>query len=143
MGKKSKKDKDEEGGEKKGEKKGVGRPKKKAAGSSHKGKKLNKWSPADMKWAITEHKRDKANLPKSKWRSIAWFSNQTGISKSTLWYRFSGKVSGSGHQSGGKNKSKSLPAEVEDAIADRAGMYLPSTSTLPVPSCVNCLKSLT
>jgi hypothetical protein len=88
--------------------------------SSHKGKKILQWEDATLDWVQDEYEKDKA-LPKDQRRSYGWFATKTGIGKSTIWARCTGKVKGRGKQSGGKNKSKVLPPAAEKALAKRAG----------------------
>ena len=90
---------------------------------SHKGSKLHTWSEEDMKWCIEEHAKDMATKPQKEWRSMRFFHRATGIPLSTLHYRFSGKVDGFTHQSGGKNRSSALEEEAEEALVKRAGVY--------------------
>ncbi len=93
--------------------------------SSHKGQKINKWDPAMMEWALEYRKKEQATLPEKDWKPYSWYTEQTGISRATLWARFKGVVKGTSHQSGGKNKSKLLPSVAEDALAERAGEKQP------------------
>jgi hypothetical protein len=95
--------------------------------SSHRGKKLNQWPVKNMDWCLAQRAEDVKNLPEAEWKSYDWYKQQTGISKSTLWGRFSGKVKGSGHQSGGKNKGRSLPPAAEKALGERASKYTYNT----------------
>ncbi len=88
---------------------------------SHRGAKLNQWDPKMMQWAVEYRQKEMKTKSEDNWKPLSWYAEETGISKTTLWKRFKGIVEGTGHQSGGKNKSKILPPEAEEALAERAG----------------------
>ena len=103
-----------------------------APGSSHKGRNLNDWDPADMELAVLVGKENK-QLPKRQRIPYRTLETLFHVPKSTLQKRVEGKVKGTGHMSGGnlipKLFSCNQEAELSNLILKHADSGFPLTST--------------
>ena len=88
--------------------------------AAHKGMKVNDWLPEDMEEAIKAFEEDH-KLPQESRRSFTELHEEFHVPRSTLWYRCKKLVQGFQHQSGGKNKGRSLEVEADNELANRAG----------------------
>jgi hypothetical protein len=74
--------------------------KKRSRGASHKNMRYNQWTEQAMIDALDERRQYGTGFGK--------LQAKYGISKTTIWKRWTGKVLGTGHRSGGKRQSKVL-----------------------------------
>jgi len=99
-----------------------------SSGKSHRGQKLNKWNPENMRKAVEEYNMQKTNAADVRRLSIRGLARAWQVPYRTLRNRIAGKVSGFRHASGRPTVlTESEEQELVDVISNMAKVGFPLT----------------